>query len=322
MHPLLLVLAFPLAAQSHDARGFERPGFAPGALDSQNGWIGSAAGGGLAPVVVTAPNPAIGDQAVRLEVADVQGATSTMQIPIPDPLAAGITRVRVSFSIYREPNPFLTNLWWWWVDPGDPTYGLQWDVYNGQVGDTLPFGWYGTGTGSIPIGRFVEVELDYDFSTNMAEGWVDGQLVTTVAIQNVQTLTAFVIHLAHDEGAGSGPERVWIDDFRIASGPWLSLFPEPLQAGNRMAAESVNLRAGAPSALAFSLTGPGSTYVPRLQVTLDLANPLQAGRVLTSDAHGRVLWDGMVPGGLAGRSVWLQAAQFRLKTNLVATGVR
>ncbi|MBL1215983.1 MAG: hypothetical protein D8M59_00640 [Planctomycetes bacterium] len=60
--------------------------------------------------------------------------------------------------------------------------------------------------------------------------------------------------------------------------------------------------------LAYSLKGRGSTFVPQLNVTLDLASPKQAasGR---ADASGA--WETMlhVPGMATGRTVWFQSAE-------------
>lgn len=69
--------------------------------------------------------------------------------------------------------------------------------------------------------------------------------------------------------------------------------------------------------LAYSLVGPGSKYVPRLDVTLDLANPkiLASGR---ADADGVLELSVPMPPGSRGRALWLQAAEAGRTTNVVA----
>ena len=87
-------------AAGYDSGGFEAPKFSPGLLNGQDGWSGSSSGGGMDPIVVTAPDPVIGQQAVRLEVPDLNGAGSYMEHLIPNAYGPN-TVVTVSFDIYR-----------------------------------------------------------------------------------------------------------------------------------------------------------------------------------------------------------------------------
>jgi len=68
--------------------------------------------------------------------------------------------------------------------------------------------------------------------------------------------------------------------------------------------------------LVYSLQGLGSTYVPQLDVTLDLAAP-KLGASGTSDADGDMLWSLSVPGAGSGHTVWLQCAEYQNTTNVV-----
>jgi len=70
--------------------------------------------------------------------------------------------------------------------------------------------------------------------------------------------------------------------------------------------------------LAYSVQGLGSTYVAPLNVTLDLARPVQAGTAKMSNSSGNASWTLPIPGGTNGRPVWFQAAQFGRKSNVVA----
>ncbi len=102
----------------------------------------------------------------------------------------------------------------------------------------------------------------------------------------------------------------------------LTVSPEPLVAGQdgTFTAESMNPDEDA--YLAYSLNGQGSTFVPLLNITLDLNNPQQAGNTQMTDAVGFVEWVLPIPGAAAGRNLWFQAAQFELKSNVIATTVQ
>lgn len=69
--------------------------------------------------------------------------------------------------------------------------------------------------------------------------------------------------------------------------------------------------------LAYSLRGLGATFVPPLQVTLDLAQPVQAGSPKRADAGGNVTWRLPIPPNAQGRSVWFQSLQFGQKSNVI-----
>jgi hypothetical protein len=217
----VLAIAGPASAVVlYDSNGFEGPPFVLGALPGQDGWTGAGGGGGAVPQVVTAPDPVLGQQAVRLEVPDLQAAASSMDHGIPAINLANQI-VTVSFDIYREQNPWLSNLWWWWWDAGEPTYGLQWDAAVGFPGQTLPNGW-NTGAGSAVTitGRYANVTMVWDFQQMKAFSWYDGVIVDNgIPIKDIATLTGWTIQLGHDEATGTGPETAWIDNFVITAVP-------------------------------------------------------------------------------------------------------
>ncbi len=66
----------------------------------------------------------------------------------------------------------------------------------------------------------------------------------------------------------------------------------------------------------YSVRGPGSTYIPQLDVTVDLASPALAG-ARTADSNGYALLRRRVPPNTQGRRVWTQAAEFQRKSNVV-----
>ena len=209
------------AVTLYDSNGFESPTFTLGGLPGQNGWTGGESGGGAVPLVVMVPDPVIGLQAVRLEVPDVQGASSMMDHAIPAINLAGSV-VTVSFDVYR-PAPASgnspQNLWWWWWDAGEPTYGLQWE----QGGVTLPNGWNsGAGQAATVYDRYANVTMVWDFTQMKASSWYDGAIVDDgIPIANIASLTGWTIQLAHDAATGTGASLAYIDNFSI------TVVPEP-----------------------------------------------------------------------------------------------
>ncbi len=87
-------------------------------------------------------------------------------------------------------------------------------------------------------------------------------------------------------------------------------------AGVNCDSEVFRATPGATVAFIYSTRGPGSTYVPQLDVTIDLANPVLAG-VRTADQDGYALLRKRVPPGTQGVRVWMQAAEFQRKSNVV-----
>lgn len=73
--------------------------------------------------------------------------------------------------------------------------------------------------------------------------------------------------------------------------------------------------------LVYSLNGPGSTYVPQLNVTLGLRNPVQAGNSRRTDAGGSVSWILPIP-NVNPRTVWFQAAQRAATSEVVETAIQ
>ena len=96
----------------------------------------------------------------------------------------------------------------------------------------------------------------------------------------------------------------------------MALTLTPLVAG-QPATATVDLAApGALVSFYYSLSGPGASWVPALQTSLGLAAPKLAGAA-TADASGQATLGASLPGILAGREVWMQAAAWRHTSNVV-----
>lgn len=118
--------------------------------------------------------------------------------------------------------------------------------------------------------------------------------------------------------------RVILDDLTlnyVGGGATLSVNPDPLVAGRNGQFIVTNATPDTRTYLAYSLSGTGSTNVPFLNITLDLARPTQVGGMKMTDGTGAVTWTLPIPNQGRGRAIWLQAAQFENKTNVVATTI-
>ncbi len=199
---------------NHD---FESPAFTLGPLNGQNGWQGAKDLNGAEPMVVANPDQAASPQCVELLVTGNQGDWSEMTIMMGQNLLDKYTKVKVSFDIYRTGTSSTDqNLWWWWVDAGTPTYGLQWDS-----GGTLPHGWNpGANEATTVFGRWASLEMEWDFNAMNATSMYDGQVVdTAVPISDITSLTGWTIHFGHEAATSGTGDVAYIDNFSVQAVP-------------------------------------------------------------------------------------------------------
>ncbi len=105
------------------------------------------------------------------------------------------------------------------------------------------------------------------------------------------------------------------DVYRIVPAGLRLNLPE-LVAGS---ATSATVSGGAPTGLTglfYSFTGLGSTPLPPANVTLGIASGTLIATVL-ADGAGTATFAGSVPAGLQGATLWMQAAQMNVKSNIV-----
>ena len=121
-------------------------------------------------------------------------------------------------------------------------------------------------------------------------------------------------------GDGAVAGAVILGD-RVGSDYSLSLSPSPLVAGEEATLTISGAEPSTTTYVALSLSGVGETFLPALNVTLELAGPLKAAPTLTTDASGFAEVTFTVPPGSGGNSLWIQSAQLDKRSDLVETTI-
>ena len=102
-----------------------------------------------------------------------------------------------------------------------------------------------------------------------------------------------------------------------AGGSSMSLSTSGLYSGSSSLLNVGNGSANTRTYLGYSLAGLGTFSVPALGVTLGIAAPVLATSPKNTNAAGGVTFFLQIPGSAAGRSVWMQAAQSGMVTNIL-----
>jgi predicted outer membrane repeat protein len=95
----------------------------------------------------------------------------------------------------------------------------------------------------------------------------------------------------------------------------------PLQAGQFASLKAIAMPPGQPTWIFATSLGNGPTFVPALELYLDLTSPRSYFTSRPSNASGEVVWDFTMPIGASGRTIFFQAAQFQLKTAILTETV-
>jgi len=114
---------------------------------------------------------------------------------------------------------------------------------------------------------------------------------------------------------------VYVYDLSCDPAPTLAVVPNPLTAGEHSRFNGVGLNSNTPTYLAYSLEGLGGTYVPPLNITLDLAGALRIRSMKVTDSWGHASVELQIPPEASGRDIWFQVCQYELKTNVVETSI-
>ena len=99
-----------------------------------------------------------------------------------------------------------------------------------------------------------------------------------------------------------------------------SLVADPLIAGQETTVYASGADPNREVYFIYSGLREGDTYVPQLQITLDMGNPVLAGSA-RADGSGNAEFSTMIRGDVSGVNVKLQGAQFGRKSNLLETTI-
>lgn len=121
----------------------------------------------------------------------------------------------------------------------------------------------------------------------------------------------------HHEFTLNGQWRTWIARYDIGDPPMI-LVSSRLVAGVRGTLDVSGATPDAQVAFLYSVRGLGSTFIPQLDVFVNIETPVLAGARF-ADENGEASLTKQIPGGTAGRRVWLQAAEFQRASNVVET---
>ena len=168
---------------------------------------------------------------------------------------------------------------------------------------------------SDPLGAFLPGEItreSYGYSTGGRWGDYCG-----TQPDPVEADVFWGHHEWTDRNTSSG-WRTWVARYVLPSR--LTLTVDPLWAGQEGAMRIAMGDPNAPVYFCGSWDGPGSTFVPQLNVALDMAHPQLLAQAVT-DATGAAEVRRQIPPSQRNRVIWLQAAQVNLKSNVVLTQI-
>jgi FG-GAP repeat/FG-GAP-like repeat len=124
-------------------------------------------------------------------------------------------------------------------------------------------------------------------------------------------------------------------DFAVAEGEYnnwtgrIFIYPgspvlqvDPLTASQRSDFQVSHFAKDKKVRLACSLTGLGATSIPQLGLSLDILQPALVAGPTLADPLGQVTWNIQVPANASGITIWMQAAQYGLKTNVVSQTIQ
>lgn len=120
---------------------------------------------------------------------------------------------------------------------------------------------------------------------------------------------------SHNEypGTGNNNWKTWVGQVAVSAG--MQLVVDQVIVGQNTTLDVTGAKSGETVYFAYSLKGEGATFVPFLNVTLDIRKPKLINTVV-ADASGRASLVVKIPSGApVGRPIWFQAAAFESKSN-------
>ena len=214
----------------------------------------------------------------------------------------------------------------------EPIYGLYTFYGSAASGNTLSMRLYydgelveeisrfGGGLGTYAVGHGFVSPTPIDRVDFVSVGWDDAVLIGAfVGLDVAETSLGQTFIGGYQGPNGSNVES----DFGITTVPP----PDFILSSTTLFANQIatfQIEEAQPDSriyLAYSLKGPGSTYVDALNVTLGIKKPKQAAGWVVTNARGEATWQIWIPPGARLRTVWFQAAQFGGVSNVIARQV-
>jgi len=172
-------------------------------------------------------------------------------------------------------------------------------------------------------GDMIFFQLDASSGIEQDRGIVAGQLNEEVVFSSMMRLDPQENLLVGGEfyNANTGFIDIFVMQYPSLAGNRYSLAVQNLIGGADALFTIVNATPNRNQYIAYSLRGLGSTFIPQLNVTLDLAQPvlLTSGR---ADANGDFAATVHVPRAASGRTVWFQGAETNRTTAVVSEVVQ
>lgn len=197
------------------------------------------------------------------------------------------------------------------------TDGLAGDVFGSAVaidGDNVVIGAWNAGENGPESGAaylFDAVTGDLIVKLLPTDGLPGDRFGCSVAVLGTNIVVGAYQDVVGEDRRGSA---YIFTDFR---NPGMQLSVGPLLTDARGRFEVWGGRPNTLTYLAASLTGTGLTYIPGLNITLELHEPEQIGSARRTDASGAAVWELLIPEDVRGERVRFQACQYKSDTNVV-----
>jgi len=128
-----------------------------------------------------------------------------------------------------------------------------------------------------------------------------------------------VIGASFDDGAGTNSGSGYV--YQQQTSNLLTITPEPLVGGQNGTFSMKSMLPREMTWLLYSLDGLGSTFIPQLNVTVDLKKPVLAFGPKRTDGNGDLLLVLPIPNVPKSINIWFQSVQQQNLTNFVATQI-
>ncbi len=197
------------------------------------------------------------------------------------------------------------------------------DAPGGIVGDSAGNIFLAGSTSSAPYSSdMILFVLDSATGLETTRGVIDGNANESVGagILRLDALQNLLIG-GGAYNVNTGARDITVTRYDSLAGNVYALAVQNLVGGGNATFTISGATPNRPQYIVYSLRGPGSTFVPQLNVTLDLASPslLTSGR---SNADGVFETSVHVPQAATGRTVWFQGAETGRTTAVIRGTVR